>query len=154
MYAVLKPFIQKGFSEAQIAIEPCETLGSVKANVYGYPNMLLRKAVKSCEADYFIRLSFKDIGIVSGPQNQADPSLNLQRKEVRLHCKISLYDEERVLVKEGVGEFESGEKIPAEIDLGVDLRQFRGTGREQELKVYESCSKMAFLRALNDFTSK
>jgi hypothetical protein len=79
--------------------------------------------------------------------NRVDP-YNGQRKIVKILCRIQVFDKDKVMIKEAVGEFQSGEKIEFANELGVDLRHNAGTEYEQELKIYETCAKIAIIRAV------
>lgn len=66
-----------------------------------------------------------------------------------MRCRIQIYDAGKTLLKEAEGTFQSGEKIENPGELGVDLRRYEGSDYLQELKIYETCTKMAILKAIN-----
>jgi hypothetical protein len=112
----------------------------------------LAKAVVTGIADQYMRIHLKDIaqvelqGVV-----QLDPQTQ-QKKIVRIRCRLQIYDKDKTLIADAVGEFHSGEKIENAGELGVDLRRTEGSSFDQELKVYETCAKMAILRAIRQLT--
>lgn len=149
MYPILeecmtKQMVNKGFSLAKFNV-----LSDIKANVYGYPVMSIKKATKSGRHNQYLKIALKDIGQV--PPSQLDAAPGQAIKPVKIRCRMTLYDANRKIIKQSEGIFGSGEKVGNTYDLGVDLRQYRGSGRTQELKFYEVCCKMAFLRALEKF---
>ncbi len=139
-----KLLINKGFNVDSFMI-----LGEIKANVYGYPTMSLNKAIKSNKYNHYLKIVLKDIGQI--PPSQLDAAPGQAVKPVKIRCRITLYDSDKNTLKYSEGIFGSGEKVGNKYDLGVDLRQYQGSGRAQELKFYEVCCKMAFLRALENF---
>jgi len=148
IYQVINPFIQAQFKKSGLELLAIDTLSPVKANEYGHPAATLPKVVTTGIADQYLRIHIKDIGIVAMEgANQSDP-YNRQRKIVKIRCRIQVYDNQKNLIKEAEGEFRSGDKVENPTELGVDLRRNAGSEYEQELKVYETCVKMAVLRAI------
>ena len=126
-----------------------DTLNSIKSNEYGKPNATLSKAIASGIAEQYMKVYIKDI---TPPQMidvaSQDPS-SQKKKLIKIRCRIQIYNSKKELTKEVDGEFQSGEKIENAADLGVDLRKYAGSEYLQELKVYESCTKMAVVRAIS-----
>jgi len=150
IYQVSEPFILSHFEKAGHALLKMDTLCSVKCNAYGYPFTQLPKAIESGIADRYIRIHLKDISMLSfDGVNSSDPQ-NRQRKIAGMRCRYQVYGQDRALLAESVGEFHTGERIEHPDELGVDLRRNDVSEFEQELKVYEVCSKMAILRALSN----
>lgn len=148
MYEIMVPFVYEELAKKDIIIMPCEELAAVKANPYGVPNMIISKAVKSCKtADYFLKIALKDITVINPDAPQTD--LSVKMRTITMRCRINLLDADKNPVKTIEAIFNSGEQIESERDIGFDVRKIRGDEREQELKIYESCCKMAFLRALD-----
>jgi hypothetical protein len=58
------------------------------------------------------------------------------------------------LIKDVEGVFQTGDKIDNPGELGIDLRRVLGDQFEQELKVYETCAKMATLKAVRALAAK
>lgn len=148
IYATATPFISERLTKAGFALLPADTLSSVKANSYGKPSATLAKAAASGIADQYIKILLKDITLpeVEG-LTQQDP--NSQRKKlVKMRCRIQIYDASKVMLKDVTGEFQSGEKIDNPTELGVDFRKSQGSDYQNELKIYETCTKMAIIRAV------
>ncbi len=148
IYQVTVPFITKQFAKTGKTLLAIDTLSKLKDNEYGYPSASLSKAVETGIADQYIRIHLKDIaqveleGVV-----QLDPQTQ-QRKIVKMRCRLQIYDQNKNLISESTGEFQSGEKVENAAELGVDLRRIESSPFDQELKVYETCAKMAILRAI------
>ena len=125
-----------------------DTLSSVKSNEYGKPSATLGKAIASGLADEYIKVTFDDVTppLIEGltPQDQ----ISRQKKLIKMKCHIQVYNAKKDIVKEGEGTFQSGEKIENPSELGVDLRKYSGSDYLQELKIYETCTKMAIINAL------
>lgn len=149
MYPILVDFMSQEFEKKSFVVNPFTKLASEKANVYGIPALSLSKAVKLDAAENYLKISLKDIGQV--PPGQLDGASGSVVKIVKMRCRLQLYDSSKNLLKEAEGFFATGEKVGGKYNIGIDLRQYQGTGREQELKFYEACCKMAFLRALESF---
>jgi hypothetical protein len=148
IYQVTIPFLHAQFKKHNLELLSTDTLSTFKANEYGHPAAVLSKVVSSGIADQYLRIHIKDIGTVAMEGvNQTDP-FNRQRKIVKIRCRIQVYDNQKNLIKEVESEFHSGDKVENPTELGVDLRRTAGTEYEQELKVYETCTKMAVLRAV------
>ncbi len=148
LYQVSGPFLQSQFAKTAKELMKLDTLSTIKANEYGYPLVTLPKAIESGIADRYMRIHLKDIGNVSlEGVNDSDP-LNRQRKIAKMRCRLQIYDKDKNLVAESVGEFQSGEKVENASELGVDLRRTELSEFQQELKIYEVCTKMAILRAV------
>lgn len=148
MYEIMVPFISENLKQKGITLMPCEELATIKSNPYGVPNMMLGKAIKSCDkADYFLRIVLKDITVINPDAPKTD--LSVKMRTITMRCRIHLLDTDKNPIKELEGIFNSGEKIGTERDIGIDIRKITGTERDQELKIYESCCKMAFLRAMD-----
>jgi len=145
LHEILKPFVKDQLIKAGYELLPFDTLSSVKANVYGCPNLNIKKATEAIQADQYLRIFIKDIGMVN--QNQTDP-FQQQKKEVNIRCRIQLHDADRNLIKEVEGFFKSGDPISHPELINVDLRQFRSDPYMQEIKIYEICCKMSILNAL------
>jgi len=150
MYPILLDFFMNEFKTRQIPVEPIDKLADIKANVYGIPVMSLGKAVKSKRSEKYLRIVLKDIGQLP-PGQIAGASGQPTVKVVKMRCRIQLYDAKKKLLQASEGSFSTGEKVSSKYDIGVDLRNYRGNGRQQELKCFEVCCKMAFLRALEEF---
>jgi hypothetical protein len=149
MYPILEECMTRQLRKKGINIEPFVALAETKSNAYGYPSLTLGKATKTGLYDQYLKIALKDIGQV--PPSQLDAAPGQAVKPVIMRCRISLYDANKNILKEAEGTFGSGEKVGDQYDIGVDLRQYQGDGRAQELKFYEVCCKMAFLRALENF---
>ncbi len=148
IYNTCIPFITTQFQKHGKELLTVDTLSSVKANEYGHPMASINKVVATGIADQYIRLHLKDIGMVAlNGENQSDP-YNRQKMLVKIRCRIQVYDKDKNLIKEAVGEFQTGDKIENAAELGVDLRRNTGTEYEQELKVFETCTKIAILKAI------
>jgi len=150
MYPILVDFFMNEFSSRQIPVEPMSKLADIKANVYGIPVMTLGKAIKSKRSERYLRIVLKDIGHIPPGQLESNGQQPVV-KVVKMRCRIQLYDADKNLLQTSEGFFATGEKVRAEYDIGVDLREYQGSGRQQELKCYEVCCKMAFLLALDNF---
>ncbi len=148
MYGIMIPFINKSFDSKGVELLPCEELGSIKSNPYGIPNLGIAKAIKSCaKADYFLRIALKDITVINPIAQQAGVAVRTRTFTVR--CRISLLGKDKKAVKSLEATFDSGERIESNRNIGIDTRKINGTDREQELKIYEICCKMAFLKAMD-----
>lgn len=148
MYEIMMPFISERFAQVGVVLMPCEELSAVKSNPYGVPSMMIKKAIKSCEqADYFIKMTIKDITVINPQAQQTDLSVKMRTLNVR--CRINLLDRDKNNIKSLEAIFNSSDQIESDRNIGIDIRRITGPQREQELKVYESCCKMAFLRALD-----
>ncbi|MCK5822055.1 MAG: hypothetical protein KAH17_09210 [Bacteroidales bacterium] len=147
MYPVLIDFFINEFEEDNFPIESIDHLANIKANVYGIPVMSLGKAVKSKRSERYLRIILKDIGQIP-PGQMAGTAGQATIKVVKMRCRIQLYDSDKNLLKMAEGFFATGEKVGSQYDVGVDLRNQRGDARQQEIKCFEVCCKMAFLRAL------
>jgi len=149
IYEAVSPFLVSHLTKAGIGILAVDTLSGVKSNEYGKPSATLAKAVVTGIADQYMKVFLKDITApyIEG-LTQTDP--NSQRKKlVKMRCRIQIYDAKKVLLKDVEGEFESGEKIENPAELGVDFRKYQGSDYLQELKIYETCTKMAIMRAVS-----
>jgi hypothetical protein len=137
------------FSKIGVHVLAVDTLSAVKANEYGKPSATLVKAIATGVADEYMKVYLKDITLpfVEG-LTQTDPS-SQQKKLVKMRCRIQIYDAKKVLLKDVEGTFQSGEKIENPSELGVDFRKYQGSDYLQELKIYETCTKMAIIRAIN-----
>lgn len=149
MYPILDEFMSKALTNKGLNIDDFKKLSAVRSNSYEYPAMNLSKAVKTKSYSQYLKIIVKDIGAV--PPNQLDAAPGQAVKPVKIRCRITLYDSNKDVLRYAEGIFGSGEKIGDKYNLGVDLRQFQGNGRVQELKFFEVCCKMAFLRALEEF---
>jgi hypothetical protein len=148
IYESATPFLIKKLASAGIELLPVDTLSTIKANEYGKPTTTLAKAVSSGIADQYIKIYLKDITlpVVEG-LTQQDPN-SQSKKLIKIRCRIHLYDSQKVLIKEAEGIFQSGEKMESATELGVDLRKYQGSEYLQELKIYETCTKMAIIKAV------
>ncbi|MFH0761220.1 MAG: hypothetical protein V2A67_06925 [Bacteroidota bacterium] len=148
IYKATVPFIITQFAKTGKTLLTIDTLSTLKDNEYGYPSASLAKAIETGIADQYIRIHLKDIaqveleGVV-----QLDPQTQ-QKKIVKMRCRLQIYDKDKNLIFESTGEFQSGEKVENAAELGVDLRRIESSAFDQELKVYETCAKMAILRAM------
>ena len=148
MYEIMIPFVKENLEKKGVLLMPCEVLSVIKANPYGVPNMMINKAIKSCkQADYFLRIAIKDMTVINPDAPKTD--LAVKMRTITMRCRITLLDQEKNPIKELEGLFNSGEKIKAGRDIGIDIKKITGTPRDQEIKIYESCCKMAFLRAMD-----
>ncbi|MFA6126934.1 MAG: hypothetical protein WC699_06485 [Bacteroidales bacterium] len=147
IYEVATPFLLSTLEKSGIHVLQVDTLSSVKANEYGKPSTTLAKAIATGIADQYIKVYIKDITLpfVEG-LTQTDPNSQI-KKLVKIRCRIQIYDAKKTLLKDVEGIFQSGEKIEKTADLGVDLRKYQGSDYLQELKIYETCTKMAIRRA-------
>ena len=149
IYQAVSPFLLAHLTKTGMNMLSVDTLASIKANDYGKPSTTLGKAIASGIADEYIKVSLDDVTppLIEGltPQDQ----ISRQKKLVKMHCRIQIYDAKKTLLKEAEGEFQSGEKIENPTELGVDFRKYEGSDYLQELKIYETCSKMAILRAVS-----
>ena len=152
-YGIAVPLIESQFAKAGKTLLPIDTLGSLKANEYGFPALTIAKAAASGVAEQYIRIHIKDVGTVAMEgANQAD-IYNRQRKIVKIRCKIQIYDAEKNLIREAENEFHSGDKIENASELGIDLRRTSGSEYDLELKVYETCVKVALYKSLKQILS-
>jgi hypothetical protein len=148
MYQIMVPFVSKELEKKQISLKQIEEVATVKSNPYNIPNMGVKKAIKSLEdTDYFLRIAIKDITVINPEAPKTD--LSIKMRTLTLRCRLFLLDREKNTIRELEGIFNSGETIESHRDIGIDPRKIRGPEREQELKVYESCCKMAFLKAMD-----
>jgi hypothetical protein len=148
MYGIMVPFINETFVSKGVELLPCEELGSIKSNPYGIPNIGISKAIKSCaKADYFLRIAIKDITVINPVPLQN--GLAFKTRTLTVRCRISLLGKDKKSVKSLEATFNSSEKIESNRNIGIDTRKINGTDREQELKIYETCCKMAFLKAMD-----
>jgi hypothetical protein len=149
IYEAVTPFLISHLNKAGMTVLSVDTLNSIKANEYGKPATSIAKAAASGIADQYIKVYFKDITL---PQveglTQQDPN-SQQKKLVKMRCRIQIFDANKKMLHNLEGEFQSGEKIENPTELGVDLRKYQGSDYLQELKIYETCTKMAVLRALS-----
>jgi len=149
IYETVSPFLVARLNKAGIGLLSFDTLSAIRANEYGKPSTTLAKAAASGIADEYMKVYLKDITLpeVEG-LTQQDP--NFQKKKlVKMRCRIQLYDAKKVLLKDVEGVFQSGEKIENSSELGVDLRKYQGSDYLQELKIYETCTKMAIIKAVS-----
>ena len=149
MYPLLNDFFMKNMIDKGLPVRPMRTCSFIKENVYGFPVAALPKAVKSGSSTRYLKISLKDIGqVIPG---QTNSTTGQAVKPVIIRCRLQLYDDQKVLLKESEAQFQTGEKVGSQYNIGVNLREYQGGGWEQELKFYEVCFKMAFLRALDKF---
>lgn len=149
IYQSVSPFLIAQFNKTGKSLLSVDTLSGIKANEYGKPSTTLAKAVVSGKADEYMKVYLQDISqpFVEG-LTQTDP--NSQRKKlVKMRCRIQIYDVKKVLLKDVEGVFQSGEKIENPAELGVDFRKYQGSDYLQELKIYETCAKMAIINAIS-----
>lgn len=148
MYDILVPFLKERLAKEGLNMFPCDKLGVIKSNPYGIPNMMINKAIKSCEdADYFIKIVLKDITVINPNLPQADIAVKMRTLTVR--CRITLFDKDKNNIKSLEAKFDSGDKIENDRNIGIDIRRINGPERDQEMKIYETCCKMAFLKAMD-----
>jgi hypothetical protein len=148
MYEIMVPYVVDRLSRVGVNLLPCDEMADIKSNPYGVPNMMINKAVKSCDkADYFLRIAIKDITVIN--PNIPTDNLSVKTRTITVRCRISVTDRDKNTIKDLEGVFDSSEKIPAHRDIGFDILKIRGPERDQEIKVYEACCKMAFLRAMD-----
>jgi hypothetical protein len=154
IYETATPFLITRLNKAGMVVLAIDTLSPIKANEYGKPSASLAKAVVSGIAGQYMKVYIKDITqpYVEG-LTQTDPN-SQQRKLVKIRCRIQIYDSNKELLKDAEGVFQSGEKMESASDLGVDLRKYQGTEYLQELKIYETCTKMAIIKAVNQLEIK
>lgn len=148
IYETVTPFLIKHFTATGMDLLSVDTLNSLRANDYDKPSSTLKKAVATGIADQYMKVYLKDITlpVVEG-LTQQDRNSQV-RKVVKMRCRIQIYDANKELLKDVEGEFQSGEKIEDPSILGVDLRKYQGSAYLQEMKIYETCTKMAILRAI------
>ncbi len=148
MYDAATPFLIAQLEKEGISMLPVETLAAVKANEYGIPSTSLAKAVKTGKADQYMKVYLKDITqpVVEG-LTQQDKNSQV-KKLIKMRCRIQLYDANKTLLKDAEATFQSGEKMESIPDLGVDLRKYQGSEYLQEVKIYETCTKIAIFRAI------
>ena len=148
IYEAVTPFLLSSLAKTGLDLLPVDTLSTVKANEYGKPSASLAKAVATGLAGQYLKVYLKDITMpVVTDLNQQDPGKQA-KKLVKMKCRLQLYDSKKELVWDVEGEFQSGEKIENASELGVDLRKYQGSDYLQELKIYETCTKMAIRRAV------
>ena len=148
IYKVVTPFLAEQLNKSGFNMLPVDTLNTIKENDYGKPSATLAKVVKSGIADEYIKVYLKDITMPNVEGLTQQDRNSQQRKSVKMRCRIQVYNSKKELTKEGEGVFQSGEKIENPSILGVDLRTHEGSDYLQELKIYETCTKMAILRTL------
>lgn len=149
IYQSASPFLIAHFNKSGKSLLSVDTLSGIKANEYGKPSTTLSKAIASGKADEYMKIYLQDITqpYVEG-LTQTDP--NSQRKKiVKMRCRIQIYNVKKVLLKDVEGVFQSGEKIENPSELGVDFRKYQGSDYLQELKIYETCTKMAIINAIS-----
>lgn len=148
IYQSVSPFLIAQFNKSGKSLLSVDTLSGIKSNEYGKPSTTLAKAVVSGKADEYMKVFLQDITqpFVEG-LTQTD-LYSQQRKIVKMRCRIQIYDAKKVLLKDVEGVFQSGEKIENPSELGVDFRKYQGSDYLQELKIYETCTKMAILKAV------
>ncbi len=148
IYEKVTPFLMAHLKEAGLNILSADTLNSIKTNEYNKPSATLAKAVASGIADQYMKVYLKDITAPLMTEVAAqDPSAQ-RKKLIKMRCRIQIYDAKKELIKDVEGVFQSGDKIENAADLGVDLRKYSGTEYLQELKVYETCTKIAIHKAV------
>ena len=148
MYDILLPFVTERLAEEGLEMYPCDELGSIKSNPYGIPNMMIKKAVKSCEkADYFLRIVLKDITVIN--PNIPQPDIAVKMRSLTVRCRMTLLDRDKNSIKSLEAKFDSGTKIGPGYNIGIDTRKINGPARDQEMKIYQICCKMAFLKAMD-----
>ena len=149
IYETVTPFLVSRLSKAGISLLSVDTLSGIKANDYGKPSATLAKAAASGIADEYMKVYLKDITqpFVEG-LTQTDPN-SQQKKLIKMRCRIQIYDAKKALLKDVEGVFQSGEKIENSSELGVDFRKYQGSDYLQELKIYETCTKMAIIKAVS-----
>ena len=148
MYEIMIPFIATELGKKDVVLMPCDELAQIRSNPYGVPHMMLKKAAKSCgTADYFLRIAIKDITVINPDAQQTNMSVKM--RTITMRCRINLLDKDKNSIKSVEGFFNSGETIESSRNIGIDPRKITGPERDQELKVYESCCKMSFLKAMD-----
>ena len=148
IYEKATPFLMAHLTKAGMSLLSVDTLNSIKSNEYGKPSATLAKAVATGVADEYIKVYIKDITAPLMSEVAAqDPSAQ-QKKIIKIRCRIQIYNAKKELLKDVEGIFQSGDKIECTPDLGVDLRKYAGSEYLQELKVYETCTKMAIVKAI------
>jgi hypothetical protein len=148
IYEKVTPFLMAQLNKSGLVMLNVDTLNSIKSNEYGKPSATLAKAVATGIAEKYMKVYIKDITAPLMIEVAAqDPSAQ-SKKLIKIRCRIQIYDAKKELIKDVEGVFQSGDKIENAPDLGVDLRKYSGTEYLQELKVYETCTKMAVLRAV------
>lgn len=154
VYKVVNPFLISQLEKSGMDLLPLDTLSSVKSNRYGFPSANLSKAVATEVADQYLRIHLKDISSLSlDGSNQTDP-LEQQKKIVKMRCRIQVYSSDKNLIQDVEGVFHTGDKIDNAGELGIDFRRVSGTIHDQELKVYETCAKMAIYKAVQALMEK
>lgn len=148
IYQTVTPFLMARLNKAGLNMLGVDTLNSVKANEYGKPNASIAKAVASGIADEYMKVYIKDITAPAMSDVAAQDPASQQKKLIKIRCRIQIYDAKKALLKDVDGVFQSGEKLDSPADLGVDLRKYQGSEYLQEIKVYETCTKMAVIRAI------
>lgn len=149
IYEVATPFLADRFKKAGLNLLSADTLSGIKANEYGKPTASLAKAIASGIADQYMKVYLKDITLpVVDGLTQTDKN-SQQKKLVKMRCRIQVYDSKKTLLKDVEGVFQSGEKMESIAELGVDLRKYAGSEYLQELKIYETCTKMAIIKAVS-----
>lgn len=148
IYETVTPFLAERLNKSGISLLPVDTLSGIRANEYGKPSATLSKAIASGIADQYIKVFLEDITQPTVDGLTQTDSYSQQKKLVKMKCRIQVYDSKKKLVKDMEGIFQSGEKIENPSELGVDFRKYQGSDYLQELKIYETCSKMAIMRAL------
>lgn len=151
IYETITPFLAERINKTGKILLSADTLSVIKANDYGKPSATLAKAVGTGIADEYMKVYLKDITqpFVEG-LTQTDPN-SQQRKLVKMRCRIQIYNAKKELLKDVEGVFQSGEKIENPSELGVDFRKYQGSDYLQELKIYETCTKMAVIKAVGQF---
>jgi len=154
IYETVTPFLVARLTKAGLNLLSVDTLNSVKSNEYNKPSATLAKASATGIADQYAKVYIKDITqpFVEG-LTQQDPN-SQTKKLIKIRCRIQIYDSNKELIKESEGVFQSGEKIENASELGVDLRKYQGSDYLQELKIYETCTKMAIMKAVAILTAK
>jgi hypothetical protein len=152
IYESATPFLIARLQKAGRSLLPPDTLSVIKSNEYGKPSATLARAVASGIAGEYMRVVLQDITApaIEG-LTQTDPN-SQQRKLVKMRCRIQIYDSNKTLLKDVEGLFQSGEKIENPSELGVDFRKYQGSDYLQELKIYETCTKMAIIRAVGQLS--
>lgn len=148
VYEAVTPFLVKRLELAGYSVLKPDTLAFVKANEYGMPSATVSKAVATGIAEQYIRVYLKDITLPEVEGLTQQDANSQKRKLVKMRCRIQVYDSNKKLIREGEGVFQSGEKIEHPSELGVDLRKYEGTEYLQELKIYETCTKVAIMKAI------
>jgi hypothetical protein len=150
IYQAVTPFLAAHLKKAGFDMLAMDTMASVKENDYGMPSASLSKAIGSKMADEYMKVSIQDITMPAIEGLTPQDANSRKQKLVKIKCRIQIWDQKRKSLKDAEGIFQSGDKIENSAELGVDLRKYQGSEYLQEVKIYETCVKMAILKAIQN----